>query len=268
MAKTIVALYDEFDTAQDVLEDLLEAGFSRENVSLMASDATGEHARRYTSTDQVGEDVSAGEGAGFGAVVGTLIGLGVALIPGIGPVLGAGPLAVALTAGIGAAAGAITGGITAALIDLGVDEEDAGYYAEGLRRGGTLVSVTVDEAWIDRAEQIMNRHNPVDIDHRAAYWRETGWSEFSTESTPYSADEISRDRTGYRDYSTNARATTGMGSTSPGDSYTVQERRSSYGPTQTEYDNVDQMENRQVADTYETGSSSERRTRVYDTERR
>jgi uncharacterized membrane protein len=268
MAKTIVALYDEFDTAQDVLEDLLEAGFSRENVSLMASDASGDHARRYTSKD-VSEDVSAGEGAGFGAVVGTLIGLGVALIPGIGPVLGAGPLAVALTAGIGAAAGAITGGITAALVDLGVDEEDAGYYAEGLRRGGTLVSVTVDDAWIDRAEDIMNRHHPVDIDHRAAYWRETGWSEFSTESTPYSADEITRDRTAYGDYSTRARSTTGMGSTSPGDSYSTQERRSSFGPTETPYNNVDETENRQTVDvnTYGTGSESERRTRVYDTER-
>jgi uncharacterized membrane protein len=196
MAKTIVALYDEFDTAQDVLEDLLKAGFSHENVSVMASDASGEYARRYVTPDEAGDDVSAGEGAGFGAVVGALIGLGVALIPGIGPVIGAGPLAVALTAGIGAAAGAVTGGITAALVDLGVDEKAAGYYAEGLRRGGTLVSLTVDEAWVDRAEDIMNRHNPVDIDQRAAYWRETGWTDFNAEATPYSADEITREREG------------------------------------------------------------------------
>src|SRR5690606_25591315 len=76
MAKTVVALYDDFDVAQDVVEDLLQAGFSRENISLMASDTTGEYARRYV-TERVDEDVTAGEGAGFGAVVGTLIGLGV-----------------------------------------------------------------------------------------------------------------------------------------------------------------------------------------------
>lgn len=251
MAKTIVALYDDFDVAQDVLEDLIEAGFSRESISLMASDATGEYARRYTGGS---EDVTAGEGAGFGAVVGTLIGLGVALIPGIGPVLGAGPLAVALTAGIGAAAGAITGGITAGLIDMGVDEEDASYYAEGLRRGGTLVSATVDEAWVDRAEEIMNRHNPVNIDQRSAYWRETGWTGFSTEGTPYSADDIVNERMRYRDFSTDASATTGMGSTSPGDLYTPEERRSSFADTGT--------------DTVQRETEFERRTRVYDAERR
>lgn len=265
MAKTIVALYDDFNVAQDVVTDLVEAGFSRENISLVASDATGEHARRYTG-DNVDEDVTAGEGAGFGAVVGALVGLGVSLIPGIGPVLGAGPLAVALTAGIGAAAGAITGGITAALIDMGVDEEDAGYYAEGLRRGGTLVSATVDEAWLDRVEEVMNRHHPVDIDQRTAYWRETGWSGFSSESTPYSADELARERESYGDYSTRASSTSGLGSTSPGDYYTEEERRSSYG--ETEYDQIDEMENRQVSNTYGGGSSPNRRTRVYERDNR
>lgn len=201
MAKTVVALYDDFDVAQDVVEDLLEAGFRRENVSLMASDATGDYARRYVA-DGVDEDVTAGEGAGFGAVVGTLIGLGVALIPGIGPVLGAGPLAVALTAGVGAAAGAITGGITAGLIDMGVPETDADYYAEGIRRGGTLVSATVDEEWLERVEEIMNRHNPVDIERRAAYWRETGWTDFDPEGTPYTSDDIVREREGYHSYGT------------------------------------------------------------------
>lgn len=196
MPKTVVALYDDFDIAQDVVEDLIESGFSRENISLMASDITGDYARRYV-TDRVDEDVTAGEGASFGAVVGTLIGLGIALIPGVGPILGAGPLAVALTAGIGAAAGAITGGITAALIDMGVPEEDADYYAEGLRRGGTLVSATVDEAWLERVEEIMNRHSPVDIERRAGYWRETGWTGFNPEVTPYTTDEIVRERERY-----------------------------------------------------------------------
>lgn len=267
MAKTIVALYDHFDSAQAVLEDLLESGFSRENVSLLAADETGEYARHYTG-ESASEDVTAGEGAGFGAVVGGLIGLGVSLIPGIGPVFGAGPLAVALTAGIGAAAGAITGGITAALIDMGVDEEDADYYAEGLRRGGTLVAATVDEAWVDRVEEIMNRHNPVDIDHRAAYWRETGWTDFNPEGTPYSADEMGREQAGHRDMSTRRSATTGMGSTSPGDYYTVEERRSTYGPTQTDYDSVQEMEEDRPAVENEGDGRQVRRSRIYDAERR
>src|SRR5215207_925142 len=167
MNKTIVALYEDFPTARRVVEDLVDAGFSRDTISLMANDASGEYAG-YLDADS--EDISAGEGAGFGAIVGTLVGLGVALIPGVGPVLAAGPLAAALMAGIGAAAGAATGGIVAGLVDFGIPEDEAHVYAEGVRRGGTLVSVTVDESYLNRAEEIMNRYSPIDIDRRATAW--------------------------------------------------------------------------------------------------
>src|SRR5215211_4006029 len=106
MSQTVVALYDDFPTARAVVEDLVEAGFPRDNISLVANDASGEYAG-YLNAD---EDVTPGEGAGFGAVVGALVGLGVALIPGIGPVLAAGPLAAVVFGGLGAAAGAATGG--------------------------------------------------------------------------------------------------------------------------------------------------------------
>jgi len=196
MTRTIVALYDNFDTAEDVVEELVDAGFSRDNMSIVANDATGEYGQTYVA-DDYDDDVSAGEGAGFGAVVGTLVGLGVALIPGVGPVLAAGPLAAALMAGIGAAAGAATGGVVAGLVDFGIPEDEAHVYAEGVRRGGTLVSVTLDEAYVNRAEEIMNRYNPIDIDRRASAWRESGWSKFSHESEPYNTDMIDSDRTTY-----------------------------------------------------------------------
>ena len=164
MAHTVVALYDDFDTARRVVEELVSAGFDREEISLVANDNTGTMGSALKGDK---DDVTAGEGAGFGAVVGTLIGLGVALIPGVGPVLAAGPLAAALMAGIGAAAGAATGGIAASLIDLGMSEDEAGYYNEGLRGGGTLVTVNLDDdTYIGRAQDIMNRYNPVDVNDR------------------------------------------------------------------------------------------------------
>lgn len=194
MSQTVVALYDDFDTARDVVEDLVEAGYNRDNISLVANDASGEYAR-YIDAD--GDDVSAGEGAGFGAVVGGLIGLGVALIPGIGPVIAAGPFAAAAMAGLGAATGAVTGGIVGGLVDMGVPEEEAGYYAEGLRRGGTLVSVTTDDATVSRAQQIMNRHNPIDLEKRASMWRESGWTSYDASAAPYTTDQMTTERTLY-----------------------------------------------------------------------
>ena len=43
----------------------------------------------------------------------------------------------------GAAAGGLTGGIIGALTQAGVSDEDAQVYAEGVRRGGTLVTARV-----------------------------------------------------------------------------------------------------------------------------
>jgi hypothetical protein len=191
MPKTIIALFDEFNQASDVVEDLVEAGFERSNISLIANDVNGE----YNQFSDMPEDAKAGEGAGFGAIIGTLIGLGSALIPGVGPVFAAGPAAAALLAGIGAAAGAITGGAAAALIDFGVSEEEAGYYLEGVRRGGTLITVsTTSEMEDNRARHIINRHNPADVNSRGTYYRESGWSGYDANAQPYTTEQIQEER--------------------------------------------------------------------------
>ena len=63
-------------------------------------------------------------------------------VPGIGPVVGLGWLAAtAVGAVTGAAVGAATGGLIGSLTEAGVSEQDAHVYAEGVRRGGTLLSV-------------------------------------------------------------------------------------------------------------------------------
>jgi hypothetical protein len=194
--KTVVALYDHLNMAERAVQDLQSAGFSRDSISLIANDA-GAHYSETIRGAHHDDDVKADEGAGFGAVVGTLVGLAVALIPGIGPVIAVGPFATALLAGIGAAAGAVTGGVVAGLVDLGVDEEDAHHYAEGLRRGGTLVSVSASDEQANRAEEILNRHQPIDIDHRGSAWRESGWTTFDGSAPQYTQEEVTRERQMY-----------------------------------------------------------------------
>jgi hypothetical protein len=201
MATTLIALYDNFETATDVVDDLQAAGFPSDTISMVTNDASGEY-QRYVQNmdiDHDDEDVDAGEGAVAGAVLGGLIGLGVAIIPGIGPVLAAGPLAALLAGGVvGAAAGAATGGIVAALVNLNMTEDEAGYYAEGVRRGGTLVVVNVSsDEMVDRAEDIMEDYDPVDIEERTRNWRETGWMGYDPEAEPYTRDELNRERARY-----------------------------------------------------------------------
>jgi hypothetical protein len=200
MTRTVVALFDDFSSANDAVRDLVNNGYSRDDLSMVANDAEGKYGQYLSSENKATMDTSAtsegaGVGAGIGAVLGgiggLLIGLGALAIPGIGPVIAAGPLAAALTglagAGVGAVAGGVTGGIIGALVDLGVPEESAQYYAEGVRRGGTLVTVRTADDMTDRAVDILNSHNPVDINKRSTQWRESGWTRFDPNAPAYSA---------------------------------------------------------------------------------
>ena len=66
------------------------------------------------------------------------------------------------------------GGFFAALGDL--PDEDRYAYAEGMSRGGVVLSVTADEGQIDRVSEIAERHGAVDMDEREATWKREGWT--------------------------------------------------------------------------------------------
>jgi hypothetical protein len=185
--KTVVGLFDSLRDAQSATRDLITAGYSRDDMGLLASDATGEWSRykastiaRYkASTIEGGARMSTlegaaptseeiGSGVGTGTVVGGLGGLLVGLtelaIPGIGWVAAAGTLATTL---LGAAAGAAAGGLFAEVEKLGVPKDKTG----AVRRGGTLVFLRLAAEQVDEAMAIMERHQAVDIEQRADEWR-------------------------------------------------------------------------------------------------
>jgi uncharacterized protein (TIGR02271 family) len=184
MAQTVIGLFDSLHEARRVVQELVDHGFRREDISIVAQhegDVVTEREGDRTS----GAAVGAGAGAALGGLGGLLVGLGALAIPGIGPAIAAGPLVSALAgAGIGAAAGGLIGALT----DLGVPEDEAHYYAEGVRRGGALVTVEADDAMADRAADIMTRYGAVDLEERAAQWRQGGWSRFDPAAGPYRAE--------------------------------------------------------------------------------
>jgi hypothetical protein len=203
---TITRLYDDYPNAARVYNDLQEAGISKSDISIVANNAEGwydENAREPGRIDRDGdgtddrtEGAAAGAGIGgtAGGIAGLLAGLGLLAIPGLGPVVAAGWLAS--TAAV-AAAGGVTGGIIGALTQSGVDEDDAHAYTEGVRRGGTLVTARVDEADRARVEAIMDR-TAVNMRDRVLTWEKSGWNRFDPNATPYTADEIRRERQLYR----------------------------------------------------------------------
>ena len=201
--RTIAMLYDHYDDAAQIVRDLEAAGIDRDRVSIVASNVDN----RYMPADVAAKDATTASGAGTGASIGAalgggaglLAGIGVLAIPGVGPVVAAGWLIATLVgAAAGAGIGAASGGLVDALTSTGTPADHAHVYAEGVRRGGTLVTVRVDEAQAAQATSIMRKGNPVDPDMRGQAYREGGWKAFDPAAEPLSTVELERDRALYR----------------------------------------------------------------------
>ena len=221
MAKTIVGSFDSFEEAQEVVRDLQQRGFSRDDISVIANNATGKYSSqsagvqattdRSGNVSETGANTATGAAAGgvLGGAAGLVVGLMGLAIPGIGPIVAAGPIAAALAgAGVGAVAGGLIGGLTG----VGVPEDDASYYAESVRRGGALVTVRADNSRADEAASLMRSHGAVDIERRAEQWKQQGWTGHDPSATPYTVDQLERERSTYGSLGRSSGQNMGVGS--------------------------------------------------------
>lgn len=180
--QTVSAMFDSYSAAARAVDRLKSAGIPEADVSIVGGDAgmRSDPATGYaTTSDPVAEDSASGAGTGatLGAVVGggagMLAGLGTLAIPGIGPIVAAGWLAATL---LGATAGGAAGGLIGALTGAGISETEAHEYTEGLRRGGTLVTVRAADQNVAQAISILDAEGRVDMQQRTGSWRSEGWT--------------------------------------------------------------------------------------------
>jgi hypothetical protein len=208
MTVTISRLYDSYAQATQAVSNLETAGVPPGDISIVSNNSDNWYSENTARTagqttidrDHNGVDDRAqgtttgvGIGASAGGVVGLLTGLGLLAIPGVGPVVAAGWLA---SLAVGAAVGGTAGGIIGALTQAGTSSEDAYMYAEGIRRGGTLVSARVADGDRDRYEALLDRSS-VNIRDRGAAWRKAGWQNFDPNAAPYTAEQIRNERERY-----------------------------------------------------------------------
>jgi len=157
---------------------------------------TGTSSTGLTSGDpEQGASTGAGTGATLGTVLGggagLLAGLGMLAIPGVGPLVAAGWLVATLTgAGVGAAAGGLAGSLTGA----GVTEADAHVHAEGVRRGGAVITVRTDEAMAATVESVLDGNNAVDLKSRRAEYETEGWKGYDAAAPAYTAEQVTTER--------------------------------------------------------------------------
>lgn len=96
------------------------------------------------------------------------------------------------------AGGSAIGNFFRSLFGVDEDRSDRDMYSEAVRRGSCVLTVTAsDDEQCDRASDIMNRFDPVDIDERTSYWRSQGWSGYDESAPMMSDSEIDDDRRMY-----------------------------------------------------------------------
>ena len=166
MVNTVIGLFPDFATADTVVKDLVNQGFPRDDIRVIPEGGTQPVP---TATASVG-----------------------------GRTPGADTVAEMTEESTE------RGSVAVSLIEMGMSEKKAVFYSEAVRRGGTLVCVTVDSDKVNQAKAIIDSHGSLDVNNQATQWRRSGWqSPFAGEDqdvvvieTTYVCEVPSREKTG------------------------------------------------------------------------
>ena len=175
---TIIATYDNFQSANEALHKLTEAGVSRDHISVAALEETSKkmHMEGMNTGDHnsnpIGDTVAGTtggilSGASLGGIIGLLTGVAALTIPGLGALLITGPLAAALGfsglaantvagAAIGGTAAGVAG-LAAGLTKAGLDAADADKIQSTVQSGGVMLAVEDNS---NMAEDILDSTHP------------------------------------------------------------------------------------------------------------
>jgi len=173
MTKTVVALYDSASDAETVSSELSAAGFT--DTDVVDNSAIGSGNSSWSGTEITDSSLA----AGAPGLVGT-------------------PLGAVSDTGSAATSSSVSDGILGRLRRAGVPEDESHVYAEGVRRGGSLVIARLADDNVDRGLEIMSNYRPVDIDERGSHWRTEGWSRYDESAGPYTGTGLSDAATAMR----------------------------------------------------------------------
>jgi hypothetical protein len=164
MAHLVTALFEHRAAAETAVDRLIDAGFSREDISVLMSDATRgrEFAIQAESKAPEGAATGAAVGGVLGAIAAGLVAIGVIAVPGIG-LVAAGPILAALA---GAGAGGAAGGLIGALVGAGIPEHEAKFFSERLEQGGILVGVYTHNDRVGVAREVLSASGGASVSSR------------------------------------------------------------------------------------------------------
>ncbi|HHY20046.1 MAG TPA: hypothetical protein GX522_09115 [Firmicutes bacterium] len=154
----VIGTYRDRSEAERALDELKQSGFSDQEVSLIAKEASvGDDGNANAEDDSMNISSGVLTGGTIGGAAGLLAGAGLLAIPGLGPLVALGPLAATL-------GGAATGGVAGGLVDMGIPEDRGKYYENEIKSGRFLAVVQTDDARKDYAAGIMRKTGAKDVE--------------------------------------------------------------------------------------------------------
>ena len=152
MATTLVGIFDDYTSAQEAVGELTEAGIKQGDISIARSEPTGAGYTTYGGANS--KDYHTGES-------------------------------------IGGKISDFFSNLFGGDDDRATTREETDLYAESVRRGGTLVTVRVEDEMTDEAADILNDNGAIDVDRRAAQYRAAGYKNYDESAPLYNAEQSS-----------------------------------------------------------------------------
>ncbi len=173
MSKTVVAIFDNYSSAENAANQIKEQGLRTDDISIVAKEQDSDwkgttatmggngaaNATMKNGGRGINDNISDGVVTGgiLGGLAGLLIGAGSMVIPGLGIIAAAGPIT-------GLLSGAVTGGIVGGLVDLGIPENKSKQYETDIKAGKILFSMRTDDDKIDRVGSVLRKNGAVSVD--------------------------------------------------------------------------------------------------------
>jgi len=151
-----VGIFDTVQQAEGAVSDLLAAGFTTEQITVVCSEeAVKKQFRPYEHQDPAGTNTPAA--AATGGVIGAALG-GMAAVAG----LATGGVVLLVAGGMAMWGGGVVGGLVGAMMTRGVEKELANFYDQSVLRGQILVAAEQADPQLHPtladADAILRRH--------------------------------------------------------------------------------------------------------------
>lgn len=149
-----VGVFSTIRAADCAVDNLLKAGFTRDQISVICSDrATEDHFHAFEHEEPAGSHTATA--VGVGGAIGAALG-GLTVLAGTAAT---GGLALLAAGGLAAWTGGVVGGLVGAMMTRGVEHEAANYYDQAVTAGKILVAAEdqseAQRQMLTRADQIL-----------------------------------------------------------------------------------------------------------------